>query len=283
MFLESRLMPANIELPRTAKCYRKQFEAVLHNAVILGDDIVSEEALSSGEMVTAYTLASEQLSQYFTDININSEITKMQEKLSGTEHPNITPELISQVKQLNAAADQLIHGAIEFTHQVLIDLQLCKIFIAEYPLFVRNMLNEAVDYHNRLIALERGGEHHGEEDILLFWKQGMLEHTTAYRHMFDPTEKEMIAISDGFTQRYSDLMRETRMMSDVLVPHILAEVLKETINYRDFVETIVKKIVNCEIQSAIFPQMADHSLREMNYFVRLLKQQLNIVNDTLPQ
>ena len=107
----------------------------------------------------------------------------------------------------------------------------------------------------------------------------MLEHVISYRSMFDPTEKEMMTITDGFVSRYSDLMLETRMMSDVLTPHILTAALKEATDYRDFSETIVKKIVECDVQCAMFPQMADHSLREMNYFVRLLKKQSDIVGE----
>jgi len=276
LFIEARLMPAKSELSKTAEWYRRLFETVLHNAAMLGNNIISTEALSSGEMVTPYTHASEQLSQFFTNVDINQDITIMQEKLRGTESPNVTPALISQVKQLNANVDPLIHGLIEFKHKVLVELQACKVFIADYPLLVRNMMNEAVDYHKRFAALEHGNEHHDEQDFLLFWKQGMLEHVITYRNMFDPTEKEMIAISDGFAQRYSDLMLETRMMNDALTPHILAAVLKETIDYRNFSETIVKRIVDCELQSAMFPQMADHALREINYFVRLLKQQHDV-------
>jgi len=279
LFLEARLMPESSELPKTAEWYRKQFETVMHNATMLGDGIVSIEALSSGEMVTPYTLASEQLSEYFTGVSINHDITIKQAKLRGTRRlPILTQRLISQVRQLNANVSPLVHGVTEFTHEVFVELQACKVFIAEYPLLVRNMVSEAIDYHNRFTALERGNEHHDEQDFLLFWKQGILEHVMTYRNMFDPTEKEMIAISEGFAQRYSDLMRETRMMSHVLTPHILAAALKETIDYRDFLESVVKKIVDCEIQSAIFPQMADHALREINYFVRLLKQQSDVSN-----
>jgi len=107
----------------------------------------------------------------------------------------------------------------------------------------------------------------------------MLEHVISYRSMFDPTEKEMIAIADGFVHRYSDLMRETRMMNDALTSHILAAALKEAMDYRDFSEVVTKKIVACELQCAMFPLMADHSLREMNYFVRLLKKQSDIVGE----
>ena len=153
-------------------------------------------------------------------------------------------------------------------------------FIADYPLLVRNMINETSDYSKRLAVLEKGNKLH---NALMHWRQGMLEHVISYRAMLDPTEKEMIAISDDFVRRYSNLMRETRMMNDMLTPHILTTALKEATDYRDFNETVVKKIVECKVQCAMFPQMADHSLREMNYFVKLLKQQLDLTNYSLQQ
>ncbi|MCL2857769.1 MAG: DUF2935 domain-containing protein [Oscillospiraceae bacterium] len=278
LFLEARLMPTNSELPQTAKWYKEQFESVLQNAVMLGGGIVGTEVMSSGEMVTAYTLKSEELTEYFANIGINHDITMMQEKLSGTENPSVTTALISQVSQLNAAVAQLLNRAVELKHQIFLDLQECKVFIADYPLLVRNMINEATDYIKRLTALENGNEYYDAQDVLLFWNQGVLEHVVSYRSMFDPTEKEMIAIADGFIQRYSSLMRETRMMNDMLKPHILAAALKEVIDYRDFSETVAKKVAYCEVQCAMFPLMADHSLREVNYFARLLKKQLDIAN-----
>ena len=273
MFLEIRLMPANSELSKMAGWLKEQFETLLQNAVMLGDGVISEEAVSSGEMVTAHTLASERLTHYFTGVDVNQGITAMQEKLSGTQTPKVTPELLSQVRKLNAVGESLIHSTIEFKYKVLAQLQACKIFVADYPLLIRNMLHEAIDYNSRFSALKNGREHYDEQDILLFWKQGMLEHVVSYRNMFDPTETEMIAISDGFMHRYTSLMRETSMMNDALTPHILTAVQKEAIDYRDFSEAVVKKIVACELQCAIFPQMADHWLREMNYFVRLLQKQ----------
>ena len=283
MFLEARLMPETSELPKMAKEYKEQFENVLHNAVILGDGIVSEEVLSSGEMITAYTYAAEQLTNYFTNIGINQDITMLQEKLRGAQNPKITPALVAQVRKLNEIADLLIQTMIDFKYKVLADLQACRVFVAEYPIFIKNMLNETIDYSNRFTALKSGNEYYDKQDVLLFWKQGMLEHVVSYRNMFDPTEREMIAISDGFMHRYTNLMRETRMGDDVLTPHILAAMLKEATDYRDFSEVVVKKIVACEMQSAIFPQMADHSLREMNYFVRLLRQQFEVASHFLQQ
>ena len=273
LFLESRLMPASSELSQTAAWYKKQFEAVLHNAVILGDGVVSPEVLASGEMVTAYTLASEQLTQYFLDIEINQDITKMQEELRGSENPEITPTLIAQVRQLSEAVQPLIGGMIEYKNRALVDLQTCRVFIAEYPLIVRTMLGQINDYSNRFSALESGRENYDTQDILLFWTQGILERVLSLRHMFDPTEKEMMAIADGFAHRYFSLMQETRMMSDTLTPRILDTALKEAIDYRDFSETVVKMMVDCKIQSSMLPQMADHALRETNYFIRMLKKQ----------
>ena len=278
LFLESRLMPADSELSKAAEWYRQQFEAVLYHSVILGDGIVSTEVLSSGEIVTAYTLASEQLSQYFTGIAINQDITMMEEKLKCAENPEITQALIEQVRQLNAAAKPLIDGIHKFKSKVLIELQACRAFIADYPLLVRSMLGETLDYGNRLSALENSSEHHNKQDVLLFWKQGMLERMISFRSMFDPTEKEMVTIADGFAHRYSHLMLETRMMGDALTPHVLTAALKEVVDYRDFMDAVVENIVACKIQSAMLPQMADHSLRETNCFIRLLKQQIDIAN-----
>jgi len=278
LFIEAMLMPANSELTKTAKWFKEQYEAVLHNAVILGDGVVDTETLASGEMITTHTHACEQLTRYFLNNGTNQEITKMQKNLSGAENPYITPVLISQVRQLNAAIAPLIDSIVEFKRNLLVDLHACRVFIADNPLLIRSMLSQAVYYKDCFAALESGNECYNKRDSLISWTHIILEQVHINRTMFDPTEKEIIDISDGFMRRYSKLMRETRMMRDALAHHNFDAALKEIMDYRDFNETVVKRLAACEIHSGVLPQMADHLLREINYFVRLLKKQSDVAN-----
>lgn len=70
-------------------------------AVRLSNGIVSSDFLTSGEMITDYTLGSEQKTENFTGITINRNITMMQAQLHSGTNPNITPDMYQNVKKLN--------------------------------------------------------------------------------------------------------------------------------------------------------------------------------------
>jgi hypothetical protein len=48
----------------------------------MSDGIISQEAANSGELVTDLTLEAERETQFYTDIKIDPEITRMEAELS---------------------------------------------------------------------------------------------------------------------------------------------------------------------------------------------------------
>jgi len=177
LFLEAGFTPANPDFSNVADQYKQQFEAILHNAVVLGNGIISPIVASSGEIVTDYTLGSEQKTQYFTGIAINQEITKLEEVLYGAVNPLITPALIQQVSQLNALVKPMLEGLIDFKTGILNEVLSCRMFTANYPLLIDHILREAKMYYSHLVALEnRQNPEETLKETELFWDQIMMEH-----------------------------------------------------------------------------------------------------------
>nr|MDY5756087.1 DUF2935 domain-containing protein [Eubacteriales bacterium] len=84
----------------------------------------------------------------------------------------------------------------------------------------------------------------------------------------DPTEDDLIKASNTFSQEYSALLSKSRMTNDAVM--LRQESLKETMKFRDFKTAGVQGIENCRIRSIILPLLADHVLREVNHYIRLL-------------
>ena len=101
IFLEAGFTPRNADFARQADVFKLQFETILHNAVILSNGIVSNNVLASGEVITEFTLETERKTEDLTGININQNITMMEANLLGSNNPRITPELASNVNELN--------------------------------------------------------------------------------------------------------------------------------------------------------------------------------------
>lgn len=273
IFLEAGFTPANAAFAKTANQFKEQFEAILRHAVRLGNGIVRPEVLASGEIVTDYTLGSEQQTQAFTGIAIDQSITRSEQALHSAVNPQITPVLTQEVHELNANARRALDGLIAFKKQVLDEVLSCRMFTVHYPLLLQHILHEAEQYHSCLEALAAG--RNPDEQITeteLFWDQIMLEHAFFIRGTLDPTESDLIRTANDFAREYNELLRMARTATDATIHAVTAHTLQETAKFRDFKDAGAKGIAACKIRSTILPLLADHVLREANHFIRLLGQ-----------
>jgi hypothetical protein len=273
LFLEAGFTPANANFSKVADQFKTQFETVLYNAVVLGNGIISPNVVSSGELVTEYTLGTEQKTQNFTGIVINQDITRMEADLFGMEDPQITSEMVQMVRQLNAQTMPLLDGLIEFKTRVLNDVLACNMFTVNYPLLIDHILREANMYRSQLTALESGeSPDTNVKETELFWDQIMMEHALFIRGLLDPTEGDLINTSNDFAMEYATLLEQARSATDMTIEKITGETLQETLKYQDFKEAGTSGISECKIRSIILPLLGDHVLREANHFIRILKQ-----------
>jgi len=273
LFLEAGFTPKNPDYGKAADQYKKTFETILHNAVQLGNGVVSEEVIASGEIITDFTLGSEEKTQNFTSIPINMDITRMESRMYGSRAPHITPRLTQQVKQLNAQAKRYVDGLIDFKTKVLNDVRSCNMFTANYPLLIEHVLREAKMYRSHIMNLEgRMNIDDNIKDTELFWDQIMMEHAQFIRGLLDPTESELIGTANDFANQYEALLNQAREAADMTMSGITQETLQETMKYRDFKAAGTDGIARCKIRSVILPLLADHVLRESNHYIRLLKQ-----------
>lgn len=60
LFLEAGFTPANQELAKEADYYKSNFEALLQEVVKMSNGIISPSVLTSGEIITNFTLETEQ-------------------------------------------------------------------------------------------------------------------------------------------------------------------------------------------------------------------------------
>lgn len=274
LFLEAGFTPKNANLAREADRFKTTFENLLLRAVDLSNGIVRPMVLNSGEVVTDFTLGTEQKTQNFTGIPINQTITIRESRLNSGINPNITPTLVENVRRLNKNVIVALTGLINFKTQLLNDVLSCNIFTANYPLLLEHILREARLYHDYLIALENKEniEHTDLEETELFWDQIMMEHALFIRGLLDPTEDELIMAADNFAEEYSVLINRAQNATDQTLASVTKDTLMETIKFKDFKQAGTQGIAECKIRSIILPLLADHVLREANHYIRLLKQ-----------
>lgn len=275
IFLEASFTPKDADFAGYSDNLKTDFEDILLRVANLSTSgIVPGDILASGEIITDYTLGTEQKTANFTGIAINTNITKIESGLFNMHNVYATPQMIMSVKQINRTVMSLLNNIIDFKIRILNEVLSCNMFTLNYPLLIKHILREAQLYRRQLENLENGIslDNSNIRDDELFWDQIMMEHALFIRGLLDPTENTLIETSDAFAKTYAQLLKKAKEATDTQIKNSLtAATLEETIKLKDFKTAGVRGISECKIQSIILPLLADHVLREANHFIRILK------------
>ena len=272
-FLEAGFTPKNSNLAKEAEHYKNQFEKLLARAVDVSYGTIRPKVLDSGEIITDFTLGTEMKTQDFTGIKLDTNITKKELELRSGVDPKVSEDLIRYVGWLNAGAQKLLKGLIDFKQRVLEDVLSCKVFTLNYPSLIEHILREAKLYLSLVNDLENRVDIDYKEakKTELFWDHIMMEHSQFIRGLLDPTEEKLIDTADEFAHEFKLLIKEAQAKTDATMDSVTDKTLNETIKLKNFKQAGTVGIYNCKIRSIILPLLADHVLREANHYIRLLE------------
>lgn len=273
LFLEAGFTPKNSNLANSAEHYKKEFEKLLSYAISASNGIIRPEILKSGEIITDYTLGTEQKTQNLTGIEINQNITMLEARLRSGNNPQVSTKLINYVSELNANAKKIIKGLINFKQTVLDGVLSCNLFTTNYPLLIEHIIREAKLYLSLVEDLDNRVDIDSKDakETELFWDQIMMEHALFIRGLLDPSENKLIETADEFANDFNKLIEEAKAMTDVTIKNTIDETLNQTIDLKNFKQAGTEGIASCKIKSIILPLLADHVLREANHYIRLLE------------
>ncbi|MDO4165939.1 MAG: DUF2935 domain-containing protein [Eubacteriales bacterium] len=272
LFLMAGFSGKNATYTKKADWFRRQFEALLREVVILANNRIREDVICSGEVVTQYTSCAENRTQFLTGIEIDSRITEAEKSLRAGCPGQENAAIVKRVRRMNQRALGLVKGLIELKEQVLRDVTSCRLFTFNYPLLVEHILREACMYCSLLTELEECGML-AEQDMLeteTFWNQIMMEHALFIRGLLDPSEEALIDTADEFAKEYQELLEEAKRQDCRVTAGLEERTIQETLRYRDFKAAGTEGITQCRIAGLILPLLADHVLREANHYLRLL-------------
>ena len=268
LFLGAAFMNRDNEMRRIAQQFEQTFSNILKNVIELADRNVSNELLSSKEIVTKNTLVAENKTNMLTDSQIDTNITRMELTLR-CGSPNGNEELLNSIHNLNRQTLSAVQNLIQFKNDILNKVLACEMYTTNYPLLIKHIMNEAKMYHNLLRKIENG-ETFSENDIYeqkIFWNNIMLEHAEFIRGILDLSEEKLILTADKYANKYKKILQNYHNNPNYLT----TASLNETINFRNFKIAGEEGILNCQIRSIIIPLLADHIVREANHFIRILK------------
>ena len=277
-FLQVGFTPKNSNYIDEANAFRMGFDILLCDTISMSNGVVSNDVLQSGEILTPYTLKAEMASAYFTGVKIPINFTKAEAGLMGdTGAMDNSTRLEKRVVMLNHRAMELIDGLAQFKTMLLSEVMSCKIFTSNFPLLIDHILREAKFYFQLVQRLQNREEIDLEREAYeqeTFWNRIMAEHSVFIRGLLDPTEDELINTANNFGHMFDKLTREAIDSMDKSIPplsKVTDDSYKATVAISKFKAQGTQGLVECKIKSIIIPLLGDHTLREANHYLRLLK------------
>lgn len=275
-FLAGGFTPVSSNLAGQAVAFKKQFEGLLKEAVSIADGFISPDVVSSGEIVTEFTLNAERASEFFTGIPIDTSITTAELALT-KGMPQSNPQMPAQrVFDLNQRAIVVTQELINFKTTVLNSVLSCRLFTLNYPLLIDHIRREAILFVTLLTRLQQRMMVNMTEFAIeqeSFWNRIMAEHAKFIRGLLDPTEEALFEIANNFGKEFDVLTARALAIHNqiTLLPQVTQESLHATVRIRDFKRQGTEGILACKIRSIALPLLGDHVLREANHYLRLLK------------
>jgi len=275
-FLQAGFTQKDSGCIQQANVFRIEFDRLLADVISLSNGVVSPSVLQSGEIVTPFTLKAEIASAYFTGVNIPINLTEAETGLMGDTLMIGNLVIEQKVFMLNQRALGLTRALAQFKTKLLSDVISCRIFTTNYPLLIDHILREAKFYFQLIKRLQNREEINLEKEAYeqeTFWNRIMAEHSKFIRGLLDPTEDELINTANNFGNEFDKLTEEAKKAMDnsMSISEVTDNSLKATIEISKFKAQGTQGLIECKIKSIIIPLLGDHTLREANHYLRLLK------------
>lgn len=275
LFLMAGFPCKNQSYIEKADWFRIEFESLLQDVVYFSNGRISRGIVESDELVTSFTIPTEERTACLSGIPIDTELSQQEHNLNYGCMRGESRELYQKVYWINERAFKLLNGLIEFKEDLLKNVCSGNLFTSNYPLLIEHILREARLYRDTVRELMQNRKvsyqclYRKEE----FWNRIMMEHALFIRGLLDPSEEQLIHTADDFASEYRELLELAKLQDCRAMENLTKKSLKETLKYRDFKAAGTEGILNCKISSIILPLLADHVLREANHYIRLLNNE----------
>ncbi|MBP2656846.1 MAG: hypothetical protein H6Q73_4415 [Firmicutes bacterium] len=175
-----------------------------------------------------------------------------------------------------------VKNIFAFKRHVLHLLVNCKIGGSNYPLLIDHISREAM-YFCKLLGKIRDGDIKYPVDSIVsdnvFWLRHMADHARFIAGLLDPSERDFVIKANDFAAQFERLQLQARDLDSMLwhmgpnsdLMRFETDVTAATIQIRDFKKAARNLISACKIVSLIPPLLADHVLREAEYFLQVLE------------
>ncbi|MBC8014996.1 MAG: DUF2935 domain-containing protein [Sporomusaceae bacterium] len=226
---------------------------------------------------TEYIDEAQAFYQEFESLRLRAD--RLQSDRRFTELVNDTQVL---VREFYTFKRNLLHMTLE-----------CRLGGCNFALFLDHVAREA-EYFIRLLdkirnnkVLTNGGTKAQEET---FWLRIMADHAKFISHRLDPSERNLIATANAFSDEFDNLFMQGNDFSSMLhgysevasFKRFIQDARAATVRLRDFKRAAEEMIVECRLVGIIPAQLADHVRREADHFLMIMAMMEKGITKNMP-
>ncbi len=175
-----------------------------------------------------------------------------------------------------------VKNIFAFKRHVLHLIVNCEIGGYNYPLLIDHISREAMYFCKLLGKIHDGDTKYPVDSIVtdnVFWLRHMADHARFIAGLLDPSERDFVEKANEFAVNFERLQLQARDLDSMLwhscpnnnLVRFEGDVTTATIKLRDFKKAARDLIASCKVISLIPPLLADHVLREAEYFLEVLE------------
>lgn len=257
-----------------AEGFRKRYEELEEQTIILAKNRLPQEIISSDSFVTNYTLDCELLTEKLFDVDINTNLTTAAMDLMAGSEKSANQELINQISEVNEDAIELTQNFIEFVRYLLQGMKNTTIFSYSYPLIYTYILEEASLYASDLYRIQnRTGVDPTFVVSYEYWFSNSMKQASQFiMGLSDPDQAAIITNADNYRKIFSEQMKKYQQNITPDTQKLLnEETIQHVDNFISFLTKIITGILNQELYFIAPPIFFDNLLTESYYFRYLLK------------
>ena len=260
----------------TARDFRKRCDEYLKKVLTLSNNTLLTAFWDTGIFITPYTLSTELLTEKLFGIDLDTILTEEEEKLNTVENnPTTTQDQLIAIEQLNNDAIILATNFFDYVSSILNGILIQEVFSYSYPLFYNFMLREIGLY---ISDLKRINEKTSIDPIFVLkyesrYSLSMKNIAQFISGLADPAQEAIIQKSRKFEQQFDELLdKYSQSNLDPTFQIELSQIALTTVQeFQDFLETIIKKVLDKELYFIVEPLFWDNLFTFILYFNYLLQ------------
>ena len=262
--------------------YKRRAETLARRSQDLGREIVTltngkvpSKGLNYQIFYTEYTLPIERLTEKLFNLNLGTDITEMQLKLTPTDTFDVNDELINTMASINDRATSIANDFISLAREIRDEMTSNNLFSYSYPTMYNFMIITIELYIGELNRLK---ERIKKDPIIALdteygYNITAYEITSFLRGLIDPNATSYIEVLNNILKEiYPELLEDYNSLP--LSPENQQNLTERSIavirRIRLLISNMLRDLLDAKLYFIIEPLAIDNFYRNINYFLYAL-------------